>query len=291
MARKIRSIFLLLWILTVLPLTVFAQEFDYSKKGSISLTMTAQGGAYPLEGAEFSIFYVATVGINTEDKLNYTYTEEFKDCGVALEDANLLATLDTFVSEETVPDGRVVTDAQGKATCSNLPLGLYFVKQTGEVDGFAICDSFLVTVPQETSEGYVYDVNATPKTDVIKLVDITIKKVWNEDTSTAIPSSVTVQLLRNGTVVETAKLNKQNNWQITYADLPESDGYSIKEVNVPKGFTATYAKKGYEFTVTNTASLAQTGQLIWPIPVLAAAGMFLLLLGFVILRKSENQHA
>ena len=290
MARKIQSMFLLLWILAVLPVTVFAQGFDYNKKGSISLTMTANGGADPMEGAGFSIYHVATVGINTNDKLNYIYTEEFEDCGVALDDANLVTTLNTFASGE-VPVSYIVTDAQGKAKCSNLPLGLYFVKQTGAVEGFAICDPFLVTIPQETDEGYVYNVNATPKTDVIKLADITVKKVWNEDKNSTLPSSVTVQLLRNGTVVETATLNKQNNWQITYADLPESDGYSIKEVNVPKGFTATYTKKGYEFTVTNTSSLAQTGQLIWPIPVLAMAGLFFLLMGFAIVRKSENNHA
>ena len=100
-----------------------------------------------------------------------------------------------------------------------------------------------------------------------------------------------MQLLRDGEVVKTATLNKQNKWQVVYEDLPASDGYSIKEVNVPKGYTATYTKKGYEFTVTNTSALIQTGQLVWPIPVLAVAGMFFLLLGVAILRKSENRNA
>ena len=74
-------------------------------------------------------------------------------------------------------------------------------------------------------------------------------------------------------------------------NMPESDAYRIEEVDVPNGFTATYARKGYVFTVTNTSSLVQTGQLIWPIPVLALAGMFLLLLGFAILRKTGKQNA
>jgi hypothetical protein len=121
-------------------------------------------------------------------------------------------------------------------------------------------------------------------------VDITVKKVWNTDKTAAVPGSVTVQLLRHGEVVETATLNEANNWQITYSDLPESDGYSVKEINVPKGYTPTYAQKGHEFTVTNTASLAQTGQLIWPIPVLAAAGIFFLLMGFALLCKPEKNY-
>ena len=68
-------------------------------------------------------------------------------------------------------------------------------------------------------------------------------------------------------------------------------GVSIKEINVPKGFTATYSKNGYTFIVTNTPALAQTGQMIWPIPVFALAGMFFMLLGFMILRKPGKYNA
>ena len=73
--------------------------------------------------------------------------------------------------------------------------------------------------------------------------------------------------------------------------MPESDGYSIKEIDVPKGFTATYSKAGYVFTVTNTSTLAHTGQLIWPIPVLAMAGLFLIVVGSIILRKTRKENA
>ena len=90
--------------------------------------------------------------------------------------------------------------------------------------------------------------------------------------------------------MQIATLDPTNNWQVTYEDLPESDGYSIKEINVPKGYTATYKKTGAEYTVINTPTLAQTGQLIWPIPVLAVAGMFFLLMGFAILGKSEKNY-
>jgi hypothetical protein len=100
-----------------------------------------------------------------------------------------------------------------------------------------------------------------------------------------------VQLLRNGNVVETATLNAKNNWQITYTDMPESDAYSIQEIDIPKGFTATYSKVGYVFTVTNTSTLIQTGQLIWPIPVLAVCGMLLIALGTTLLQKKRKTNA
>lgn len=102
---------------------------------------------------------------------------------------------------------------------------------------------------------------------------------------------MTVQLLRNGKVVETATLSENNNWQVTYTDMPESDAYSIQEVNVPKGFTATYKQNAYVFTVTNTSTLIQTGQLIWPIPMLAFIGVLLIATGVVFLQKKRNQDA
>ena len=290
MRNKLIAICLVAWILAALPLTAAAQQWDPDQPGSISVALVSQDGTQPMEGAELSVFHVATVGADENGTLFYAYTDDFSGCGVELSDPELVKTLEAFVSGQNIPARKIVTDAQGKAICKDLPLGLYFVKQTGAAEGFAPCASFLVTVPMKTDSGFRYDVDASPKTEAAKLIDITVKKVWNTDKSTAIPKSVTVQLLRDDAVVETATLSEANNWQITYSDLPESDAYSIKEVNVPKGFTATYAKKGDMFTVTNTASLAQTGQLIWPIPVLAMAGVFFLLVGFAILRKSEKHH-
>ena len=114
---------------------------------------------------------------------------------------------------------------------------------------------------------------------------------WNADKSTEVPDSVTVQLLQGEKILYTDVLSAQNNWQVVYSNMPESDAYYIREVDVPKGFTATYSQKGYTFTVTNTSSLVQTGQLVWPIPLLAAAGLFLLLMGFALLRKTGKRHA
>lgn len=289
MKNKLISFCMLAWILAVLPLTAMAQQFDHNQRGSISVTLASNN--QPISGAELSVYYVASVDINADAKMNYVYTEAFSNCGFPLNDPELSKKLNTYISANTLTAQKVTTDSQGKASCGNLPLGLYFVKQTGEVEGFAPCAQFLVTVPMKTDSGYQYQVEASPKTDVARLTDITIKKVWNTGSSSSIPSSVTVQLLRGEEVVKTVTLNKQNNWQITYTDLPESDVYSIKEINVPKGFTATYRKNGYAFTVTNTPALAQTGQVIWPIPVFALAGIFFLMYGILILRKPGKYNA
>jgi hypothetical protein len=291
MVRKFLSVCLFVWILATLPLTAMAQQLDPNQTGSISVALVSQNGTEPMEGAELSIFHIATVGADENGMLFYVYTDAFSDCGTALDDPELVKMLDSFVSGKNIPAQKITTDANGKAICKDLPLGLYFVKQTNTVEGFASCASFLVTLPMKTDSGLKYDVDASPKTDVARLINVTVKKIWNTDSSTPLPNSVTVQLLHYEELVQTAILSKENDWQLTYTGLPESDGYSIKEVNIPKGFTATYKRNGYVFTVTNTSTLIQTGQLMWPIPVLAVSGILLIAAGVVLLQKKRKTNA
>ena len=287
MGRKILTICMILLLVITCMTTASAEGFDPERTGSIRVTLTSQDEKTPIADAVLRVYYVATVSVNEDGNLRYTYTPAFAQTGIAMDDPELAAKLDAYLAENEVEAATLLTDAEGTVVLTDLPLGLYFVRQTNAVKDFAPCTPFLVTVPMANEDGYVYEVNASPKTEVARLVSITIRKVWNTDASTEAADHVTVQLLRNGNVVETATLHAENNWQVTYTGMPESDGYSIKEINVPKGFTATYSKTGYVFTVTNTAALIQTGQLIWPIPVLAVSGMLLIAVGIVLLRKKR----
>ena len=287
MMRKILSLCLAVLLLVACVITASAEEFNPERTGSISVTLTEQNEKTPIVGAELSVYYIASVSVNANGKLSYVYTDSFAGAGFDLNDPEFVSKMDAYLSDK-VPAIKMRTDANGAACCADLPLGLYFVRQTNAVEGFAPCTPFPVTVPMENGEGYVYAVNASPKTEVAKLTSITIRKVWNIGASTKKADSVAVQLLRNGKVIESAILSEKNNWQVTYEGMPESDGYSIREVNVPAGFTATYKRNGYVFTVTNTSTLAQTGQLIWPIPVLALVGVLLIAVGSALLQKKRN---
>ena len=291
MGRKLISALLIAWILIAMPVTAFAQDFDINRVGSISVSMIGQDGKTPIAGAELSLYYVATVELNSNNRMSYTFTDAFRNCGCALDNPALTTALEVFVTDHAAPVEKLVTDAQGSAVFSGLPLGLYFVKQTDAAVGNALCTSFLVTVPYYDGESYLYDVDASPKMDIVRPTSITIKKVWNTDESASATDSVTVQLQKDGIVIATAVLNEQNKWQVIYTNMPESDAYRVVEVDVPKGFVDTYTQNGYIFTVTNTAFLIQTGQLIWPIPVLAIAGLYLITVGIIVLRKTRTKHA
>ena len=291
MKRKIIAFCMTILMILACPCNVFAEEFNRDELGSISVTLTEQKQNKPIVDAELSVYYVATARMNANGNLSYVYTDAFEDSGIDIADPSLATKLDAFVLEHNVSSVKITTDEHGTATCKDLALGLYFIRQVSAVEGFAPCTPFMVTVPGMNADGYVYEVNASPKTEVTKLTSIIVKKVWNTDASTEVADNVTVQLLQNGSVIKTATLNAQNNWQVIYTNMPESDAYSIKEVNVPKGFTATYSKTGYVFTVTNTSTLIHTGQLIWPIPVLAMGGMLLIAVGIMLLQKKRKTNA
>ena len=291
MGRKILTMCMILLLVITCMTTASAEGFDPERTGSIRVTLTSQDEKTPIADAVLRVYYVATVSVNEDGNLRYTYTPAFAQTGIAMDDPELAAKLDAYLAGNEVEAATLLTDAEGTAELTDLPLGLYFIRQTNTVEGFAPCTPFLVTVPIVNGDDYVYEVNASPKTEVAKLTSITIKKVWNTDASTETADHVTVQLLRNGNVVKTATLNAQNNWQVTYTGMPESDAYSVKEVDVPKGFTATYKQNGYIFTVTNTSTLIQTGQLIWPIPVLAVGGMLFIAVGIMLLQKKRKTNA
>ena len=291
MLRKIMTLCVTVLLISTCLFKSFAQDFDPAKTGSVSVTLTEQKDKKTIVGAELSLYYVATVSKSADGKLSYIYTDSFKNLGISIDDVALASKLDAFVSTHEVSTVKVTTNENGTAIFENLALGLYFIKQTGTVEGYAPCTSFIVTVPIKNAGGFVYEVNASPKTEVTKLTSVTIKKVWNTDDSTEVADSITVQLLQNGSVIKTAILDVQNNWQVTYNDMPQSDAYSVKEINIPRGFTATYSESGYVFTVTNTSALIQTGQLIWPIPVLAFVGILLIAVGSVLLQKKRKPNA
>lgn len=117
---------------------------------------------------------------------------------------------------------------------------------------------------------------------------LTVKKVWSDNGKNR-PTSVTVALYDGKTQAQTVTLSDSNNWTYTWQQLDGLGDWNVKELQVPKGYRATYQVKGEITTITNTASLIQTGQLNWPVPVLAGMGAALLAAGlFLIFGKRKR---
>lgn len=111
------------------------------------------------------------------------------------------------------------------------------------------------------------------------------------------PETITVTLLKGGAVYDTRTIRGADGWQYTWGALPRynADGteivWTVREDAVP-GYAVSIREAGGAFILTNTPEqqkLPQTGLLWWPVPVLAAAGLVLLILGALLKRKNGHE--
>lgn len=289
MKYKISGLFLSLLLLITAFTNVKAEEINVNKTGSLSVNLSDVEHKKPIENAKLALYYIASLQVDSSGSLTYIYADKYKDCDVSLDNPNSIETLDTLTHNNQY-SFIMTTDHKGNASVSNLPLGVYFVKQINSVEGYAECKSFLVTIPIKENNTYIYDVNAMPKTETEKLISITIEKIWKTQDNAKLPKEVTIQLYKDHKVIKTAVLNQSNNWKIEYSQMEKSDTYYIKEINIPNGYTPVYNQNDYKFTVINVSSLINTGQLIWPIPILTISGIIFITTGLIVLRKKGYKH-
>ena len=290
---------------------------DLTRSGSISVTLLDSVGKSPVAGAELTLYRVAGA-YDSGYRLAYTLTDDFAACGISLDNLsqNGLAThLAAYADEKGLSGaGSETTDANGRVSFSHLDTGLYLVKQTKAASGYYSTDPFLVSVPMTIDSKWVYDVDASPKAEArpdspgTPTTRLTVKKVWVSN-GAAVPSAVTIVLLRDGVAYKTAVLNEANGWNYTWSGLDTNEIWDVAERDVPNGYKVSYSVSGSMVTITNTSTvnitkkpvtekptsshtskLIQTGQLNWPIPVLAGVGILLFAVGWaLVLAKRKNR--
>lgn len=119
--------------------------------------------------------------------------------------------------------------------------------------------------------------------------DITVKKTWSNDTLKDRPTSVEVGLFGDEELYETVTLSKENDWTCAWEGLSGRVEWTVKELEVPEGYTATYETVDGVTTITNTGKLIQTGQLNWPVLVLGLMGLGLVAFGAVVISRRKPQ--
>lgn len=195
-------------------------DLDLSKTGSITLTLK-DGDGNVKTGGFLDCIEVAQVADNGNG-LTYILSNGFEDTDVSLQDflagKESAASLAERLSKVVPKDAKKVArrpDKNGTVTFPDCELGMYLICQRTKSGYYEAITPFVVTVPLNTEDGWVYDVTATPKV---------------------------------GTVTPT---------------------------------TPTKKKWGFR--------LPQTGQLNWPVPVLAVSGVALFTLGWVLMKDKHEK--
>lgn len=281
------------YLLTVIMLIiginpVYAESthiVDFTKKGKISITLSDGENNY-VENASIKIYKLADA-YSKDNNLDFNYNENLEDCKTNIQEGNLNKETLECIYESNLTTKENTTNNLGYALFDNLDLGLYLVEQTNQVEGYSKIDPFLVYIPQTKDNIWIYEIEATPKTDIIRLMDVIVEKKWDIVNSSNQPKEVTIELLKDEEVIDTIILNEENNWTHTWKQIEESDLYSVKEINVPAGYTDTYRQIENKFIVTNTRTLVQTGQNILIIEVLAIFGLIFITAGYIVNKRNN----
>lgn len=284
MIKKVSYLFTALVLFFGFSITVSANTVDLSKKGSIEITLK-ESENNKIKDAEITLYHVADA-TEVNNNLLFSLRSDLNNCSVNLDDltdSNLESEIAKCINENTTKYVSI-TNSNGIVKFNNLDLGLYLAVQTKSVEGYSDIDSFLVAIPKVEDNNWIYDIKSKPKTDVYKVIDVTVKKTWNSS-SKNLPNEVTIELYEEDELIDTVKLNDENNWTYTFENIKMSDKYNVREINVPKGYTPSYKQEEYVFTVTNTDVLANTGQIFYPIIVLSFLGIVLILSGIKIIKN------
>ena len=274
-----------------LEITKSSHTIDFDELGSIKITLTEKEEDIAIEGADIGLYHIADAD-ELDHNLIFNYTENYTECTADLSDLTIdgLTEKITKCTKDKTPDYTKTTNEKGKLKFKDLKLGLYLVKQETQVKGYSNIDSYLVMIPKVIDNKWTYDITSEPKTEIYKTMDIKVVKVWNkQNEKTKLPEYVTIALLKNGETIDTVKLNKDNNWTHTWLDIEKSDKYTVEEINIPEGYTATYKNEEYTYIVTNTDKLPQTGQLKWPILILSITGMLFIIIGIYEMKRETNE--
>ena len=166
--------------------------------------------------------------------------------------------------------GKTVTLNAGNSwreTFDNLPVNENGQKITYTVKEVKVPDGYTESGEGTEENGYTITNSYTPDTTQITVRQITVRKQWedNNNQDGKRPTSVEVELYKNGRATGDKKILTENNWTATFTNLPVYENgqkitYTVKEVNVPDGYTESgegTEENGYTITNSYTPDTTQ----------------------------------
>lgn len=300
-------------ICMLLPLNILAAQ----ENEVISLTIK-----YPVEDVHFTFYKVSEFseyGIFDIVSPFDQYIEEVQDLEKLEKDpdtittetwVNLANSLRAYVVSEQIPyDFIEKTSNNGSITIDNIEKGLYLIiGEQAESEGRTYTPApVLMTVPNRDEQGN-WDTQVvldyTGKTSINDIYDeYNVQKVWDDEGhESKRPDEIVVNLYmdENKEPYESVILNDDNNWMYTWTDLPVGHEWTVAEDEIPENYKVSYQPDGNVLYIVNCfesdtpdspsgGRLPQTGQLWWPVPILAILGIALFAFGWARKQSGERE--
>lgn len=306
---KIGLVFMSIIMLCILfPTVSLAHDVvDTSQKASLGIN-------YVIEGVPFQLYQIGKVNGDGSFEINELYAKY----GVSIDAENIeksAAALSAYIKKDKIqPNSETVSDDNGYAVFNDLDTGVYLVlsNRIKKDNIYYNPSAVVVTLPFISESQYVYnsivDMKFEMEEEIDLPIDIKVIKVWEDANDDKRPNGIKVILLRDGEVYDTVELNQNNSWQYTWENLSNEYSWDIIEEKVPENYNVTVEREGNTVILTNKKDDKQddsskpsnpdnsekapnTGQLYWPIPILAFSGLFLVVIGLFQRKKEEANEA
>lgn len=230
--------------------------------GSIHINLYDSTNNKALSGGELTVYRVAEVQ-RKNGNLSFEYCGDFDGCAIELgdlTDSTLAGQLQEFLPANAEGIVQAVSN-DGNAVFGDLELGLYLVVQTKASNGYKPVNSFLVSLPIAEDGQWNYEVDASPKVGAY---------TPEPETPPSPPDTPD-------------KPDKPDT-----PDTPENPvAPGTPDNPVAPGSPDNPVLPGHPNNPVMNG-LPQTGQLNWPIPVMAISGMLLFAFGWVTDRKYKT---
>lgn len=315
--KKYIRIFIMLIIATLFLNSFTATAFASStNKKDLRVICEYEGEIIP--EMEISIYKAV---LRNDDML--TLTGDFKDYRVRLDisSASVLQeaadTLANYVVVDKIkPLQTVKSDEYGNADFSQLDNGVYLVcgKKLAIGDNIYRFSPMFVEINDNSADTKIsYGKFVVTDVKNSKMTKYILKKVWDNerDILEYRPDSIDVVIFLDGEEFETVSLDDSNNW--TYEWMSDENGdWNFKEIGSPEQYDVAIKIGENHITITNRLKdeikpppmptppsedidtdkdedIPQTGQLWWPVPLMALVGVVLIVLGLKLGFKGEKE--
>ena len=270
--KRLAAVLAALTLLVWCAAPAFALEVvDLSRTGSIKVSLYDSETSEAVGGGTLTLYRVAKVKKDNAN-LSFEYTNGFEDCGVELGDlsegelAGRLAEKIAATAESTTVE---ISDL-GVAEFGDLEVGLYLVVQTTAAENYNVINPFLVSVPIQENGSYVYDVDALPK------VGTAAKKTPEPPDKPDTPDTPDKPDEENPNTPAAPGPDNPDGWVL---------GANGEKIYLNPEAPSPDNPNGH---VMGAHGLPQTGQLSWPIPVLAVTGVALVAAGIKLKKETRK---
>lgn len=281
----------------------------------VSLTLNYEKDGTVLPGVHVSVYRVGKLGADGIPGLDGAFAGYPVDLGSPEKTSQWDLAAQTLAgyaaADHLQPYASAESSDDGRAAFSDLEKGVYLVtadplKYENSIWRFA---PFLLILPQQDTDGDpLYQVNVIPKgidhSEQPARKEYKVTKHWAGTGGNPHPSSVNIDIYKDGELYDSCTLSEKNGWVCSWSDDGTDESvWQVVERNVADGYHVTSEKTGNTWIITNTfeeektvqpdspqgEKLPQTGQLVWPVPVLAGCGMLLFAVGWRVYKKNEKK--